>query len=164
MTEEIYVNVNDFPNYQISNFGNVKNLFTRRILKPRVNTNGYFSVSLSKDGDVSNRRVHQLVADAFIENPDNKKCVDHIDRNRTNNHISNLRRATNTENSQNASMKSTNTSGVIGVSFSSSRNKWVAQIVVNGLCKGLGRFASKEDAIRVRQEAEVLYFGEFRSV
>lgn len=55
---------------------------------------GYFSVQLFKNGVGTRFKVHRLVAEAFIPNPENKPTVDHIDRDRRNNDISNLRWAT----------------------------------------------------------------------
>ena len=58
-----------------------------------------------------------------MNNPQNKKCVDHIDRNPLNNHFLNLRYASYSENNQNKSKQSNNTTGYIGVSFNKSNNK-----------------------------------------
>ena len=161
---EIYVNITGFSKYQVSNFGNVKNVKTCRILKPGTCTGGYFIVSLRDGGEISTKKIHKLVANAFLENPEEKKCVDHKDRDKTNNHVSNLRYATSTENNQNASMQSNNTSGVIGVFLNKRDNKWRAQITVNGVKKHLGYFTIKDDAITARANAEIQYFGEFRAI
>ena len=161
---EIYVNINGFSNYQVSNFGNVKNIKTGRILKPGTTRWGYMYVVLTNNGDISSLTVHRLVATAFIENPENKNCVDHIDRDRLNNNIDNLRWATYEENGQNRTISKNNTSGINGVSFVTSRNKWASRITVNGVKKNLGRFVNKEDAIKARHDAEILYFQEFRAV
>ena len=161
---ETYANITNFPNYQVSTFGNVKNIKTGRILKGTAIDTGYFIVVLIDDGERSTKKVHKLVANAFLQNPEEKRCVDHIDRCKTNNHLSNLRYATSTENAQNKSMQSTNTSGVIGVSFHKQSNNWCARINVNGENKGLGYFVNKEDAITARSNAEIQYFGAFRAI
>ena len=161
---ETYANITGFPKYQISNFGNVKNIKTGRILKPQSDRDGYLYVNLRDDGETSTKKIHRLVANAFLENPEDKKCVDHIDRNKLNNHISNLRYATVSENAQNVSINTTNTSGVRGVSLDKKLNKWKVQITVNGIRKHLGYFTNKEDAIAARQNAEIQYFKEFRAV
>ena len=62
--------------------------------------------------------MHRLVAGAFLQNPEKKKCVDHIDNNVNNNKLLNLRWATNSQNSQNAKKSKRNTSGTKGVRFS----------------------------------------------
>ena len=160
---EIYVNIVGFNNYQISNFGNVKNIRTSRVLKPGRGSNGYLIVVLTNDGEKSTKTIHKMVAIAFLENPENKRCVDHQDRCRTNNHISNLRWATSTENSQNRSIRFDNTSGTTGVCFNKRDKKWRAQIDADGRNIYLGLFVNKNDAIVARQEAEMTYFGEYRS-
>ena len=99
--------------YQISNYGRVKRLSTisirsdnkkykrpEKILKPYLNHKGYLMVDLGYD--INKKRickfVHRLVAEAFIDNPENKEQVNHIDGNKTNNHVSNLEWCTNYEN------------------------------------------------------------------
>lgn len=89
------------------------------------------------------------------------KGYDHIDRNRLNNQSCNLRRATSTENARNRSRQRNNTSGYIGVSWNKSRNKWESYIKTEERHIHLGQFTNKEDAIRIRLEAEKQYFGEF---
>ena len=160
---EIYVNINGFSNYQISNFGNCKNVLTDRIFKPGIRS-GYLFVNLRSDNDIGRKSIHKMVALAFILNPENKRCVDHIDHDKTNNNVNNLRYATDSENCQNRSITSKNTSGAVGVSFRSDINKWCANIRVNKKQKHLGFFVLKEDAIRVRQEAEIQHYGEFRNI
>lgn len=83
--------------YQVSNFGRVKsNKFGKeRILKPFTNSTGYLLVSLCKDGKVKAFTVHRLVAEAFIDNPDNLPQVNHRDENKLNNNVDNLEWCTN---------------------------------------------------------------------
>ena len=81
--------------YEISNLGNVASLCyargsNRRILKQSINTWGYSQVTLSKDKTKTNRVIHRLVAEAFIENPNNYKQINHIDENKGNNRADNL--------------------------------------------------------------------------
>lgn len=56
----------------------------------RLKKDGYVDTGLSLDGKYTQRVIHRLVAEAFIPNPENKPCVNHIDNNRSNNHVSNL--------------------------------------------------------------------------
>ena len=99
---EEYKQIIDFDNYEVSNLGNVRNIKTGRILKGKDDTHGYLKVGLCKDKKKTNKKIHRLVAEAFIENPENKPCVDHIDNNKKNNDITNLRFATVSENNQNS--------------------------------------------------------------
>ena len=84
----------------VSSYGRVIG-FNGRILKPQLTRNGYYVVKYWTGSHVKNVSVHRLVASAFIPNPEGKPEVDHIDTVRTNNHVSNLRWTTRTENHQN---------------------------------------------------------------
>jgi hypothetical protein len=88
---EVFRSIDGQENYAISSFGKVKNTKTGKILKGSVNSNGYLHINLYDDGVMKTHKIHRLVACAFINNPDNKECVDHKDNNKTNNHIKNLR-------------------------------------------------------------------------
>jgi len=87
-----------FSNYEVSAGGQVRNKTTGRILKPNINKEGYISVKITQKYRVL---VHRLVAGAFIQNPDNKPQVDHIDRDTNNNNVENLRWVTAQENCDN---------------------------------------------------------------
>ena len=97
MTEEIWKDIKDYEGlYQISNWGrvksfNYKNSGKERLMKPYKTTGGYFQVKLQKNRKIDHCSVHRLVAEAFIPNPENKPTVDHIDRNKLNNFVGNLR-------------------------------------------------------------------------
>lgn len=80
--------------------------------------------------------------------------IDHINGNRTDNRIGNLRDVTKAENARNQRLHSTNTSGVAGVSFKSDRNVWRARISIDGNMRTIGTFASFEDAVNARKAAE----------
>lgn len=86
---------------------------------------------------------------------------DHADRNELNNRRYNLRVATSIENGQNKSVSTRNTSGVVGVSWCKRDQKWESYIKYDGKLIRLGKFENKEDAIKIRLDAETKYFGEF---
>ena len=97
--------VDGFSRYTICRHGNVVNDETKTVLKGTVNNGGYRMYNLQTDeGTNKFMSGHRLVALAFIPNPEQKKMVDHKDRVKTNNHISNLRWATNGENQINKAM------------------------------------------------------------
>lgn len=89
--KELWKDIKEYEGiYQVSNLGRVKRVETDRVLKGSKNKKGYLRVDLYKNGSQSNKRIHRLVAQAFIPNPENKSQVNHIDENKTNNVISNL--------------------------------------------------------------------------
>ena len=151
MQQEQFKVIAGFENYMVSELGNVKNIKTGRVLKPGVGGDGYYSVVLSSANIRSTKKVHRLVAENFIENPDGKKCVDHFDNNKLNNNLNNLRYATYKENAQNVSIRKDNTSGYKGISFDKKKNKWHAQIRIDGKSKHLGYFDNIEEAINARK-------------
>lgn len=85
--------------YQVSNLGRVHSLYKNLILKGSEDSWGYLQVKLYKNGIKSNKKMHRLVAQAFIPNPENKPEVNHIDEDKTNNKLSNLEWSTAKENS-----------------------------------------------------------------
>lgn len=100
--------------------------------------------------------MHRLILLA-----DDNVVIDHRDGNPLNNTKNNLRICTQAENNYNKSMQPFNTSGVTGVSYDQSRNKWTAQIGYKGKIIHLGRFTNFNDAVKARKEAEEKYFGEY---
>ena len=97
---EQWKNIIEANNYEISNFGRVRNKTTKQILKGRLSKSGYLQVSikLNETQKFSNRYIHRLVAIYWIDNPDNKKEVNHHDGNKENNHNLNLEWVTPSEN------------------------------------------------------------------
>ena len=149
---EHWLTINGYINYQVSNFGRVRNSATGRILRLCDNGDGYYIVTIYKDCKKKAYAVHKLVANEFIDNPDGKNCVDHCDRNRLNNHVSNLRWVTRSENQRNRSMASNNTSNYKGVSWHKRVKKYQSRITHEGHRYCLGYFNTPEEAARVYDE------------
>ena len=91
--------IEDFPNYEVSSVGNVRNIKTGNILKQINSKCGYLYVALYNDSGRKFLRIHRLVATAFLDdtgiNPDGtpmvgRHVVNHKDRNRSNNNVNNL--------------------------------------------------------------------------
>ena len=82
--------INEFPKYSISDDGRVRNNSTNKLLTPHTDSNGYLSVNLYRNGKHFIKRVHRLVAEAFIPNPLNLHDINHKDGNKLNNHKLNL--------------------------------------------------------------------------
>lgn len=93
---EIWKDIKDFEGlYQVSNLGRVRSLdrpyHKGKILTPAFDgKKNYLFVGLHKNKVVKQKNVHRLVAETFIDNPNNYPCINHIDENKTNNHVENL--------------------------------------------------------------------------
>lgn len=132
--EEIWKDVSNYDNYEVSILGRVRNKNTGRILKA-ANIGGYYSVGLSC-GKTKSYSVHQLVAQAFLPNLENKPQVNHIDKNGLNNKVTNLEWVTNKENSIHRSN---------GVKQTTNQNLEIWRIDINSGDK-LEKYNSIEDA------------------
>lgn len=112
--EEIWKDIKGYEGlYQVSNLGRVKSLERKTrfdnqtkiiqtsFLSNRIGKRGYVVVSLFKNNKGKTIPIHRLIADAFIPNPENKPCIDHINTIRTDNRIENLHWVTSKENSNN---------------------------------------------------------------
>ena len=100
--EEKFMLLSFNRNYAISNLGNIINVKSGRLLKTNINPYGYKYVQLSINGIRTTYRIHRLVARAFVDNPDNKPYVNHIDGNKLNNNANNLEWVTAKENDNHA--------------------------------------------------------------
>jgi hypothetical protein len=95
--------VPSYPTYEVSNLGNIRHTSTKKIRKQNVQKsrlNFYKKVTLSLKGKRKNVRVHRLIAEAFLPNPDNKAVVNHKNRNTFDNRLENLEWSTQKENDQ----------------------------------------------------------------
>ena len=103
---EIYMDVAGYDGkYRVSSWGRIYNLHTGKFLCPHENKKGYLRVDLyDTRGNKKHAKVHRLVAQAFIPNPNDKPQVNHIDGNKRNNSITNLEWVTDEENKKHQKM------------------------------------------------------------
>ena len=150
--------IKGFDGYYISDLGRVKstNYKKERFLKYTScsHTSRYSLVILTKDGKRVAKRIHKLVAEAFLDNKanwENNTVIDHIDGNTSNNSSSNLQvvsqRYNTTKDYKNHSSK------FLGVSWSATHNKWHSKIWYNGKTVHLGFCKIEEDAYELYKRA-----------
>ena len=164
---ENYIDVLGYEGlYQISDLGNVRSIsrhvphangfgirfLVGRILNPTLNKKtGYIYISLSAGGKVKKYNIHQLVAIAFLNHVPcgHKEVIDHIDENKLNNYLENLRITTNRINC--SKTKRGVTSKYVGVR--KNKGKFESQIRIGNTRKYLGRFATEIEAHNAYQNA-----------
>lgn len=104
MTLERFKNIDGFDGYYISSWGRVYSDKLNDFLKLNSTEKGYLRADLYKNGKPVHKKVHRLVAEAFIPNPGKKPQVNHKDGNKQNNSVTNLEWVTNQENSYHAQL------------------------------------------------------------
>lgn len=139
----------DCNKYLISNFGRVMNLRTKRILSP---SQGIYKMVLLR---YQSYYIHRLVAKAFIDNPENKPCVDHINGDKHNNHVENLRWSTYSENQANKKPSSNASSIYKGVSFHKPSGKWLVHVNLNKVCTHVGLYDDEKTAAQAYNDKAI---------
>lgn len=163
---DVRIFIEEFPNYEVSMDGKVYRVTDGSEVtgSPHINT-GYREVCLRGTDDFGNFKertcaIHRLVAQAFIENPNNYDKVDHITRDKTNNDMDNLRWLSDSENSANVGKRSGTSSIFKGVTWFKRDNKWKANITCNGKTYRLGNFEIEEDAAHAYDQKATELFGD----
>ena len=139
--------------YLIYENGDVYSKYRKRNMKTQFQKDGYKIITIINDDNKKiTMRVHRLVALAYISNPENKPQVDHIDQNKTNNHISNLRWVTHSENQQNIKQPQCDNKlneKFISIKKNTSNIYYQFQKTINGV-RHYKNFKTLEEAIEYR--------------
>lgn len=138
--------IEEFEDYKVSNFGDIYSIRSGKLLKLLLNPSGYLIVVLCKEGKCTSKTVHRLVAKAFIPNLDNLPIVDHINKDKKDNKISNLRWSSVSTNRRNSSDCSTAVSKFNCVYRN--KNSWMVVIRINNISKYIGNFKTEIDAAK----------------
>lgn len=176
MQKEIWKDVIGWEGlYSISNKGNFKRLsktikrsngvvinLKEKLIKGWKNDDGYINVELNINNKSKKVQLSRLVAQSFVDNPENLPQVNHIDGNKTNNNYLNLEWVTSRENNCHRVHKTKKHSKYIGVTLRSKqglnktrgKKKWVATITINCKLINLGYFESEEEAYMCRVNYE----------
>lgn len=160
---EIWRPIEGYPNYSVSSLGKVKNIVTGKTLKPILNKRGYYKINLYNTGKMKITSIHRIVAIAFLHNPESKPCVDHIDNNKANNKVTNLRFATIQQNQFNHTLSIKNKSTIKGVFWYKEKQKWRAQIWIDGKNIHIGFYNTLEEAKTARQLISKKVQGEYQN-
>jgi len=145
--KEYWKEIENYPNYQISNLGNIKSLnYNRRgfeqTLTPIINAHGYYIINLYNAGKMKTFKVHHLMGIVFFNYYTIKGfTIDHKDHNPLNNNINNLQIITHRENN---TKDRTNKNGFTGVNKKG--NVYQSKINIDGKYKHIGMFKTAEDA------------------
>ncbi len=158
---EVWKPIDGYYNYEISSRGRVMNVKKGKLLKSFLKSDGYLEVYLCLNSKKTHKSIHRLVANAFITPKANKLLVDHVNGDKNNNNIKNLRWVNKKENAQNCKLSLRNSSGTKGVTYDKSRKKWKAHICVDYKHVFIGRFDNKDDAIKARQNKAKELYGEY---
>ncbi len=154
--------IEGYPNYEVSDKGFVLSKTTMNLLSPVVSSNGYQHVGLYQGRVRNTHRVHRIVAETFMEQPSGCEFVDHVDHDKLNNNVGNLRWCTRSENNRNATKRSdTMSSSYKGVCWYAKKSKWIAYITADGKRHHLGYFDSEVQAAVAYNNAAIHHFTEF---
>ena len=161
--KEIFRDVKDYEGlYEVSNLGNVKSLsrfrkgkngstvtVKEKILKQSFDGAGYLAVVLCENGNRANKRVHKLVAVAFLNHAktDYEIVVDHVDNDKLNNNLNNLQLISVRENSSKDRRRKY--SKFIGISYNKSLDSWKGEIQVKGNRRFTKTVKSEEEAYKL---------------
>lgn len=124
-----------------------------------VDSKGYRRVGITVEGKSKLLRVHRIIY--FLHYGYLPEMLDHIDGDRSNDRIENLRPATLGENSRNRKSAKNSSSQYLGVSWHKDSQKWTTNIYIDGKLKYLGRFTSEKKAALAYDAAARLHHGDF---
>ena len=142
--------IEGFEDYLIFEDGGIFSIKSNIFMKTHNNGDGYLQVDLCKNGNRYGRTIHRLMGLTFIPNPDNKPTIDHIDRDKTNNNLSNLRWATKGEQMENRGLFVNNKLGIKNISYDKSQDRYRFQKTINGITL-IKNFKTLDEAVAYKE-------------
>jgi hypothetical protein len=147
-----------FPNYNMDDTTfEITNIITNKRIKICKNWDGYLTVGLWNNGKCDRQQHAVWIARCFIPNPENKRYIDHVNRNFLDNSIENLRWADAYEQAINKTF-TPSASGHVGISWHPAANKWQVRISNRGNRIDVGRYDTIEDAVEALRVAKLNTF------
>jgi hypothetical protein len=133
--------------YEVSNYGKLRRILKsgRKTLKSFITKDGYLSAAFTVNYKKTCKKVHRIVAESFLGKYDSM-CVNHIDGNKLNNYINNLEWVSTRENCVHRSSMKKKSSKYPNITWDKDRNKWRAQIYIDGKQVYIGIFNDEQIA------------------
>ena len=152
-----------YPDCEFGDHGTIRMIETQRVRPAHRAAQGQYLVVRCRDtaGELKRNYVHRFICETYHPNPNNCKCIDHIDGDNTNNRADNLRWCTAAQNTWNSKVSTRNTSGYKGVSWSKAGKSWHAHITINNHFRSIGYYKDKRDAVVARRAVAHILMGEF---
>jgi len=156
--------------YEVSDFGRVRSISRidslkrekeGKVLMPHVNRYGYSVITLHLHGKNHLKTIHRLVASAFLPDYSELLQVDHVNGDRGNNYISNLRMTNQTNNNGNARKLNPSSSKYKGVTWHKRDKRWIARIQKEGKQFQIGYYLDEIEAARAYDVMAIELYGEF---
>ena len=148
-----FVDIPDFEGlYKINQNGEIlsfKQNTNGKIMKPRLDKNGYYRVTLRKDKMIYYPHIHRLLGKTFLSNPNNYPCIDHINQNKEDNNLQNLRWISYSGNNRNRILPS---KSKLPRGVEKCNSSYRARIKIDGVKKHLGCFKTIEEASKVYED------------
>jgi hypothetical protein len=145
---EEWKQIKGFSNYSISNLGNIRNNKKGNLLKPSIDGKGYYVVRLYIDNkNAMTNKLHRLLGIHFLPNPNDYLEIDHIDRNKLNNSLDNLRWCNRTINLRNRGILGFSSNKYKNITWSKRDNVFRVGITINNKQKYLGSYKTEEEAV-----------------
>tara|TARA_R100001463_G_scaffold127559_2_gene185705 strand:- start:2823 stop:3326 length:504 start_codon:yes stop_codon:yes gene_type:complete len=151
--------IEEAPSYKVNPLGLIYSSKCKRLLTPYISDEGYMRITLYNNNKKLTRGIHRILGKAFIPNPNNYKMIDHIDKDRKNNDLTNLRWITCSGNNRNKVLKNKKSGLPTGVYKAYKR--YAAQIWKDGRRKYLGARDTPEEAAELYKEAYNEIMNEF---
>ena len=146
MELEPFQDIDNFSNYMINKNGDIYSKIRNKILKYK-NSKGYNQITLRRDNKGYTKSIHRLLGIQFLPNPNNFPCIDHINRNRLDNSLSNLRWVSYSTNAKNRSSQKNSTSKYVGVRKTNNKKKpYRAETSHNSKKYNVGYYETEEEA------------------
>lgn len=148
MSDEVWKDISISP-YQVSTSGNVRG-YGGRQMKPYLDPHGYYSFKLRQNGRYVKKYLHCLLAECFLPNPSNKTHIDHINRDKTDNRIENLRWSSRAENALNTDRHD---GEMCGIYWYETRQSYLIKLKRDGKQQYVGWRKTLDEAKHLRDTA-----------